>query len=96
MTRDDIIRMAREAGFRAGHIELYGSDPMPFVAPCSATDCMPELERFASLVAAAEREACAQLVEKNADVCGPNTMLCDVLRGNAAAIRARGGPCQDQ
>lgn len=40
--------------------------------------------------AAAEREACATLVEKNADICGPNTMLCDVLRGNAAAIRARG------
>ena len=59
MTRDDVIRMAREAGFRAGHIELYGSDPMPFVAPCSATDCMPELERFASIIAAAEREACA-------------------------------------
>lgn len=38
----------------------------------------------------AEREACAHLVEKNADMCGPNTMLCDVLRGNAAAIRARG------
>ena len=61
MTRDDIIRMAREAGFRAGHIELYGSDPMPFVAPCSATDCMPELERFASLVAAAERADCAAI-----------------------------------
>ena len=57
MTRDDIIHMAREAGFRAGHIELYGSDPMPFVAPCSATDCMPELVRFAAIVAAAEREA---------------------------------------
>lgn len=55
MTRDDIIRMAREAGFRAGHIELYSSDPMPFVAPCSATDCMPELVRFAAIVAAAER-----------------------------------------
>lgn len=39
--------------------------------------------------AAVEREACAQIVERNADVCGPNTMLCDVLRGNAAAIRAR-------
>lgn len=90
MTRDDIIRMAREAGFRAGHIELYNSDPMPFVAPCSATDCMPELVRFAELVAEAEREACAALVEKSADMCGPNTMLCDVLRGNAAAIRARG------
>ena len=60
MTRDDIIRMAREAGFRAGHIELYNSDPMPFVAPCSATDCLPELVRFAAIVAAAEREACEQ------------------------------------
>lgn len=37
-----------------------------------------------------EREACAALVEKNADICGPETMLCDVLRGNAQAIRARG------
>ena len=63
MTRDDIIRMAREAGFRAGHIELYGSDPMPFVAPCSATDCMPELVRFAAIVAAAEREACAAICD---------------------------------
>lgn len=81
MIRDDIIRMAREAGFRAGHIELYNSDPMPFVAPCSATDCMPELERFASIVAAAEREACAS--------------LCEHLGGmssnwHAESIRARG------
>lgn len=60
MNRDDIIRMAHEAGFRAGHIELCGSDPMPFVAPCSATDCMPELERFAALVAAAERNRIAR------------------------------------
>lgn len=56
MTRDDIIRMAREAGFRAGHIELYNSDPVPFVAPCSATDCMPELVRFAAIVAAARED----------------------------------------
>ena len=67
MTRDDIIRMAREAGFRAGHIELYGSDPTPFVAPCSATDCMPELVRFAAIVAAAEREACAKVCEEIED-----------------------------
>ena len=64
MTRDDIIRMAREAGFRAGHIELYNSDPVPFVAPCSATDCLPELERFAALVAAVEREACREVLEE--------------------------------
>ena len=61
MTRDDIIRMAREAGFRAGHIELCGSDPMPFVAPCSATDCMPELVRFGAIVSATQREECAAL-----------------------------------
>ena len=67
MTRDDIIRMAREAGFRAGHIELYNSDPMPFVAPCSATDCMPELERFAALVAAAERDALRAALQHEAD-----------------------------
>ena len=63
MTRDDIIHMAREAGFRAGCIELYNGDPLPFIAPCSATDCLPEIERFAAIVAAAEREACARLCE---------------------------------
>ena len=64
MTRDDIIRMAREAGFRAGHIELYNSGSLPFDAPCSATDCLPELERFAALVAAVEREACREVLEE--------------------------------
>ena len=44
MTRDDIIRMAREAGFG------------PSVA---WKECTPPFERFAALVAAAEREACA-------------------------------------
>ena len=46
MTRDDIIRMAREAGFTEGDISLF-----------------PDLiVHFAALVAAAEREACAELV----------------------------------
>ena len=43
MTKDDVIRMAREAGLFT-HKEVQ-----------------PELERFANLVAAAEREACAKL-----------------------------------
>ena len=73
MTRDEVIRMAREAW------------TLEFIPDSDVS----KLERFASLVAAAEREARAQLVEKSADVCGPNTMLCDVLRGNSAAIRAR-------
>ena len=83
MTRDDIIRMAREAGLLIPSFRIGGGLAL-------GTCTVPDFERFAALVAAAEREACAQLVQKNADVCGPNTMLCDVLRGNAAAIRARG------
>jgi len=38
----------------------------------------------------AEREACAQILDQNAAVCGNNLMLHDVLVGNALAIRARG------
>ena len=47
MTRDDIIRMAKEAGWDSGLVMLVGN-----------------LEVFAALVAAAEREACAKLCEE--------------------------------
>jgi hypothetical protein len=50
MNRDDIIRMAREAG---------GDDWGIF------RDFMPEIERFANLVAAEEREACAEACESD-------------------------------
>ena len=56
MERDEIIRMAREAGFRSGHITLHSCEPLPFVAPISATDCLVELQRFAALVEAAATE----------------------------------------
>ena len=53
MNQDDIIRMAREAGY----IELANDSAM----------YPPDFfERFAALVAAAEREACVQLVENYA------------------------------
>lgn len=38
----------------------------------------------------AEREACAQILDRNAEVCCSNAMLHNVLIGNALAIRARG------
>ena len=78
MTRDDIIELALQCGIW-----------IPIARGPERALTIHKLCRLATLVAAAEREACAQLVEKNADVCGPNTMLCDVLRGNSAAIRAR-------
>lgn len=49
MTRDDIIRMAREAG-----IKLEDEQTGEY----SAFD--QELERFAALVSAAERKACTE------------------------------------
>ena len=49
MNREDIIRMAREAGLVNWEATAYAN----------------ELERFAALVASAEREACAKLCEEN-------------------------------
>ena len=52
MNREDIIRMAREAGFNVekGYLlRITGIDE--------------DLERFAALVASAEREAIAQMIE---------------------------------
>jgi len=48
------------------------------------------LEAFAKLVAAKEREACAKIVEENANRCGVDTVAWMLLASNAQAIRARG------
>lgn len=78
MTKDDIIRMAKEAGF--ARTKMHGA-----------------LERFANLVAKAEREACAKVceaVEVPDVIYGAHP---DYLEGKfmaisqaATAIRARG------
>ena len=90
MTREDVIRMAREAGF----------DPhdMSDDFTCNLRD----LERFAALVAAAERKACAEhylkimrdAVAKETEACA---QVCENLSDEfhahamdcAATIRAR-------
>ena len=57
MNRDDIIRMAREAGWRVdSEGEVLEGDGWHI-----QTDIV---ERFAALVAAAEREACAKVCEE--------------------------------
>ena len=57
MTRDDIIRMAREA-----HRRLVTEDYPGHTGQLDPWT-MTLLARFAALVAAAEREACAKVVE---------------------------------
>jgi hypothetical protein len=69
MNRDDIIRMAREAGL------LRSGDGWTEPHRWGIT----EIERFAALVAAAERQACAQIA-----------FNAKTYVKAAAAIRARG------
>jgi hypothetical protein len=78
MTPDDIIRMKWEAGVHTAHTDIT---------------LMRGLERFAVLVAAAEREACAKLVE---DMDLRNRQMRPEhhqgLHSAVRAIRARGLP----
>jgi len=83
MTKDDIIRMARDVGI----LDFRDEDNSEYVK-----DVLDDLERFASLVAAAEREACAKLC----DEIGSDLWIGDADEASvakcAAAIRARSTP----
>jgi hypothetical protein len=72
MTRDDIIRMAREAG----------------LWPAVTDSFLKELQEFAALVAAAEREACAKLCIEMASWHGD--LVTAAYDSAADAIRKRG------
>jgi len=73
MTKDEIIKLAREAGL-----------PMAWISDSGVVN-WTDLEAFANLVAAAEREACAKVCEA-----GVNSDKYLSLTECAAAIRARG------
>lgn len=77
MTRDDILRMAREAGF----CETDMNDGRMYC-----------LERFAALVAAAEREECAKVAKAISDkyAFGHYGNEVDTADEIEDAIRARG------
>ena len=79
MDREDIIRMAREAGFR--------DTTHPIVALGVSWE---QVERFATLIAAAECEACAKVCE----ILGAedDSFYAEFSRAKdcAEAIRARG------
>lgn len=73
MNKEDVIRMAREAGLK---IDLNDGTTAFF--------WYPEIERFAALVAAAEREECAKVCQAFWQVDGQLTA--DEF---AAEVRAR-------
>ena len=83
MTQDEVIEMARQAG-----VDMSLGEHWSFF--------IEELEAFAKMVAAKEREACAKLVEPDEEhrrdaswgYLG-GTEGVELLDGMAAAIRAR-------
>ena len=97
MNREDIIRMAREAGCIPRRHPEYDNDIQVFATP-------DVLERFAALVAAAERERICKAIKEEDDYCvteGDYMLDSDdciaIAKGDwvrpdysATAIRARG------
>jgi len=61
MTRDDIIRMAALAGWEMDDSCVLEPQVVWYIS-------QGQLESFAALVAAAEREACANLCDKEANL----------------------------
>jgi len=87
MTREDITRMAREAGWSGIYTQWREPDGSPDWTPVRESLTVPvtmeQIERFAALVAAAEREACAKVCDD-----WPNGR--DDVYSIGVAIRARG------
>ena len=79
MNDEQIIEMAKQLGFERMRI-----DHDYYV--CFSK----EIVEFAKLVAQREREACAKIVELNADACRSDNVAQMILYSNAVAIRARG------
>jgi hypothetical protein len=102
MTQDEVIEMAKQVGFQTGIVSyMSGLGGYPFVKAIGTGEVLPNLERFAKLVAAKEREACAHKVEEFARKwwkihCDSNLHYSSTLRAHQdfcalqAAIRARG------
>ena len=88
MTRDDIIRMAREAGLLIPSFRIGGGLAL-------GTCTVPDFERFAALVAAAERADCAAVCKNEAKLLADSANRLD-QRGStdeAGPVRALAWKC---
>lgn len=92
MTDDDLIRMAREAGFEINKGQYHGMDADSYLYVwCDGGYQDEKLERFAALVAANEREECAKVCETQlSKLEHTDKPYNNGVRACAATIRARG------
>lgn len=77
--RDEVVKAAKEAGFRTGTINMAGGAELSFAQPIGIS-CLVELERFYDLAYNAGLEAAA-------DVCGTFASCEGIAQQCAAAIR---------
>ena len=95
LDRDDLIRMAGEAGlvrFEGGELEAYGiakASHDDHSRACWSIADEQRLTRFAALVAATEREACAKEISAEINDEIEDEAYC-ILVALLARIRARG------
>ena len=68
MTKDDIIKLAREAGLHL-YVNDLTEEPYALV-----------VERFANLVAEREREECAKVAEGTNGTAGANYLIAKAIR----------------
>ena len=83
MTREDIIRMARETWISNKEAQLITEFNEAYIS-CTY---LQDLEKFAALVASAEREACAKVCEEQMQ---GKSIWIEGARACSLAIRARG------
>ena len=94
MTQDEIIAMATEAGWTGIYTqwaEPTGKpDWTPFKYSLTVPVTMEQIQRFAVLVAAKERNDCALICENMFQTRRPYQVYAEAAQECAAAIRARG------
>jgi len=84
MNRDDIIRMAREAGWSGIYTQWAEPTGKPDWSPVKESLTVPvtmkQIERFAALVAAAERNKLAQWMIQHSYATGHGDTIEDLLK----------------
>jgi len=84
MNRDDIIRMAREAGWSGIYTQWAEPTGKPDWSPVKESLTVPvtmkQIERFAALVAAAERNKLAQWMIQHSYATGHGDTVEDLLK----------------
>ena len=89
-TTEEVIRLAREAGFQTGTLDA-GIESHPFAQPCVGRNCIVEITRLIELVKAEENEAiiaAANALENIAST-SSSTRIRRVANDALTAIRAR-------